>query len=128
MSKITSSRPHLKIQFWLHPFLFLCLVIMYPSPSWSSTLSSLINTAWSVNVWSNYRIDSTNCSNCDSPIHRCSEEGTLRIPIRSASKKPEPLMDITQPTTNIFYDFLLNTIPYLKKQTLQNKKDDDKLI
>ena len=37
-------------------------------------------------------------------------------------------MDITQPTTNIFYDFLLNTIPYLKKQTLQNKKEDDKLI
>ena len=31
------------------------------------------------------------------------------------------------PTTNIFYDFLLNTKPYIKKQTLQNKKDDDKI-
>ena len=101
---------------------------MSPSLSWSSTLSSLINTAWSVNVQGCDRIDSANCSNCGSPIHRCSEDGTLRIPIRSASKKPKPLMDITQPTTNILYDFLLNTIPYLKKQTLQNKKDDDKLI
>ena len=36
-------------------------------------------------------------------------------------------MDITQPTTNIFYDFQLNTKPYIKKQTLQNKKDDDKI-
>lgn len=64
-------------------------VFMSPSPSWSSTLPSSINTARSVNVRGSDGVDSANGSTCGSPIYRCSEDGTLRIPIRSASAKPK---------------------------------------
>jgi len=64
-------------------------VFMSPSPSWSSTLPCSINTARSVNVGGHDRVDSVNGSNCSSPIYRCSEDGTLRIPIRSACAKPK---------------------------------------
>jgi len=64
-------------------------VFMSPSPSWSSTLPSSTNsTARSVNV-RNGTDNMDPSSGTSSPIYRCSEDGTLRIPIRSTSAKPK---------------------------------------
>merc|ERR1711988_956474 len=63
-------------------------VFMSPSPSWSSTLPSSTNTTRSVNVRNGTdNIDAS--SGTSSPIYRCSEDGTLRIPIRSTTAKPK---------------------------------------
>jgi len=60
-------------------------VFMSPSPSWSSTLPN-------PNSCSNDKRNNPAgfaLSECGSPIYRCSEDGTLRIPIRSTSAKPK---------------------------------------
>ena len=63
-------------------------VFMSPSPSWSSTLPSSTNTTRSVNVRNGTdNVDAS--SGTSSPIYRCSEDGTLRIPIRSTTAKPK---------------------------------------
>jgi hypothetical protein len=69
----------------------LSAVFMSPSPSWSSTLPSGSTLPSSTNTARSVNVDGTSgtSSGCGSPIYRCSEDGTLRIPIRSTSAKPK---------------------------------------